>query len=263
MRLLSFDTSGQRVAVSLMEDGNVTASKILEAESGQRQDVAVGLMPAVDELLRGSGWQKSQIDVIVVGQGPGSFTGIRTAVVTARTLAQALNLPLIGVGLLAAFAVELPSAAGIILSGGRGHYYFAAYAESENSSLLEIVPPGHGTGEDVAAAIKEYAQQISQWYADLESRERLGDLGVDLKPLKELANVAESQARLAWRQLSLSISAFGGRMEDGKASHSPTEEGMAGTALKSHLLDQFQYRLVEPLYLRGASVTLKGSHGQA
>ena len=55
-----------------------------------RQHAVSMLMPGIDEIVNEARWDKRQLDCLVVGQGPGSFTGIRTAVVTARTLAQGL-----------------------------------------------------------------------------------------------------------------------------------------------------------------------------
>jgi tRNA threonylcarbamoyladenosine biosynthesis protein TsaB len=68
----------------------------------------------VDALLRRGGVRKAQLDAIVVGTGPGSFTGLRMGVATARTLAFALDVPLAGVSTLAALAHGAPGAVPVV-----------------------------------------------------------------------------------------------------------------------------------------------------
>jgi tRNA threonylcarbamoyl adenosine modification protein YeaZ len=106
-RSLSFDTSTSEVHIALSIDGQIVCQEVLRANpehGAPRQEAATILMPTIDRLIKSQGWGKRDIDAIVVGSGPGSFTGIRTSVVTARALAQALCLPLISVSLLECLA---------------------------------------------------------------------------------------------------------------------------------------------------------------
>jgi tRNA threonylcarbamoyl adenosine modification protein YeaZ len=68
------------------------------------------LLHLVDEMLRGQGAVAADLACIVVGTGPGTFTGVRITVATARALALALSVPVIGVSSLAALAAEAASA---------------------------------------------------------------------------------------------------------------------------------------------------------
>ena len=66
------------------------------------------MLAAADELVRGAGLAASDIDALVVGTGPGSFTSIRIGLATARGLALALGIPAAGVSTLQAFAGGMP-----------------------------------------------------------------------------------------------------------------------------------------------------------
>ncbi len=100
---------------------------VSEVDSQTRQEAVAALMPSIVDLMKQSGWNKSDLDCVVVGEGPGSFTGVRTGIVTGRTIAQGLQLPLLAVSLLDCYAsvAELPAA--ILLSAGRGRYFVAGY----------------------------------------------------------------------------------------------------------------------------------------
>ena len=63
-------------------------------------------MPLVDEVMKEHGWKPSQLDAIAVSGGPGSFTGLRIGVATAKGLCHALNVPLIALDTLHLLAVQ-------------------------------------------------------------------------------------------------------------------------------------------------------------
>lgn len=100
--LLAFDTSSPRGSVALARDRTVLARAVLPHQ-GQH---ASQLMPAVDGVLARSGVTMGEVQGVVVGEGPGSFTGVRVAAATAQGLARALNLPVWGVPSLAAAALS-------------------------------------------------------------------------------------------------------------------------------------------------------------
>jgi len=76
------------------------------APMSQQQRTAQTLAPAVVDLLDQVGWQPSDIELIAVTQGPGSFTGLRIGITTAKTLAYALSAQVIGVNTLEAIAAQ-------------------------------------------------------------------------------------------------------------------------------------------------------------
>jgi tRNA threonylcarbamoyladenosine biosynthesis protein TsaB len=102
--ILGFDTATPDVAVALVGEGEPLVDTRLIPEDGPRH--ASSLLGEVERAVqRGGGW--GAVDAIAVGVGPGSFTGLRIGIATARGLAQGLGKPLIGVGTLDALAAGI------------------------------------------------------------------------------------------------------------------------------------------------------------
>lgn len=107
MRTLGFDTATRATAVALCDE---QAGLVLEARDdpapGARPAHATQLLPLVAELLDRAAIGWSEIERIAVGVGPGTFTGLRIGVATARALAQAREIPLVGVSTLRSLALN-------------------------------------------------------------------------------------------------------------------------------------------------------------
>ena len=102
MLILAFDTATDVATSALVDDGEVL---------GERASRAVTLLEDVDALLRQGGARPAHLDALAVGTGPGSFTGVRIGLATARGLALALGIPVAGVSTLAALAAGAPRGA--------------------------------------------------------------------------------------------------------------------------------------------------------
>jgi tRNA threonylcarbamoyladenosine biosynthesis protein TsaB len=103
--IVAFDTATDVATSALVWDGEVL---------GELASRPVSVLEDVDALLRRGGVRDSQIEGIVVGIGPGSFTGLRMGLATARALAFSLDLPLAGVSTLEALAAGAPGATPVI-----------------------------------------------------------------------------------------------------------------------------------------------------
>ncbi|WP_085060374.1 tRNA (adenosine(37)-N6)-threonylcarbamoyltransferase complex dimerization subunit type 1 TsaB [Staphylococcus haemolyticus] len=103
MNLLMIDTSNQPMSIAIMQDDIVLA----ETTSEDKKDHTSQLMPGIQHLFEEAKIEKNAIDGIVVAKGPGSYTGVRIGVTTAKTLAYALNTKLYGVSSLAALAATV------------------------------------------------------------------------------------------------------------------------------------------------------------
>jgi tRNA threonylcarbamoyladenosine biosynthesis protein TsaB len=102
---LAFDTATEVATSALVDDGEVLA---------ERASRAVTLLEDVDALLRQAGAHPRDLDVLAVGTGPGSFTGVRIGLATARALAFALDLNGAGVSTLEALAAGAPGAVPVV-----------------------------------------------------------------------------------------------------------------------------------------------------
>ena len=105
MLILAFDTATDVATSALVRDGAVL---------GERLSRAVKILEDVDALLAGGGVRSSDVDAIAVGTGPGSYTGLRMGLVTARALAFALSVPVAGVSTLEALAAGTSGATPVI-----------------------------------------------------------------------------------------------------------------------------------------------------
>jgi tRNA threonylcarbamoyladenosine biosynthesis protein TsaB len=110
MRILAIETTGPFASVAVIdENGNVS-----ELCSDQRMNHLKGLSAMIAEALSARRMSVGDVDCVAVSEGPGSFTGIRIGVSTARALAQVMGVETIGVPTLAAFAYNMPSYEGVV-----------------------------------------------------------------------------------------------------------------------------------------------------
>lgn len=100
MNLLAIDTSNQVLGIALHKDGVL----IGELVTNIKKNHSVRLMPAIDQLMRDTGMTPDMLDKIVVAKGPGSFTGVRIGLATAKAMAWALDIPISGVSSLQVLA---------------------------------------------------------------------------------------------------------------------------------------------------------------
>jgi tRNA threonylcarbamoyladenosine biosynthesis protein TsaB len=105
MLILAFDTATDVATSALVSDGEVL---------GERTSRAVTVLEDVDALLRQAGAHTRELEGLVVGIGPGSFTGVRIGLATARGLALALDVPVAGVSTLDALAAGAPGAMPVV-----------------------------------------------------------------------------------------------------------------------------------------------------
>lgn len=109
MAVLALDTSAA-VAVSLVSDDG---ARLASRTSDERRRHAESLAPLIEEVLAQAGIEPSDLTAVVAGTGPAPFTGLRVGLVTARTLALTLDIPVLGVPSLDALAVQAVSDLGL------------------------------------------------------------------------------------------------------------------------------------------------------
>ncbi|WP_028784547.1 tRNA (adenosine(37)-N6)-threonylcarbamoyltransferase complex dimerization subunit type 1 TsaB [Thalassobacillus devorans] len=102
MNVLAMDTSNEILGVAVVKDGE-TAGELI---TNIKKNHSVRLMPAIDQLMKETAMTPSDLDRIVVAKGPGSYTGVRIGLTTAKSMGWALNIPVVGVSSLEVLAYQ-------------------------------------------------------------------------------------------------------------------------------------------------------------
>jgi tRNA threonylcarbamoyladenosine biosynthesis protein TsaB len=93
MRILALDTTTDISSIAVADDRGLLG----EYNFAHRMDLSRRLMPNIVALLKDCGMQMKDVEAVGVSVGPGSFTGLRMGVVTAKTMAQALDIQIAGI----------------------------------------------------------------------------------------------------------------------------------------------------------------------
>jgi tRNA threonylcarbamoyladenosine biosynthesis protein TsaB len=162
MRICAIDTSTALGSVALYEDD------VLVAEDARRVSNAHGesLLPMVQALFAAAGWSPKDVGRWCVGIGPGSFTGVRIAVATAKGIVLATGAELVGVSSLEAMAalVDAPAAALVIaaIDAIRGEIYVQSFGRerSEPMCLLPAAVAERFAGADDVLLVGDAARKV-------------------------------------------------------------------------------------------------------
>lgn len=93
MVILGVDTSEDYARIALWNNGSLAGESMTE----QRFHHAEGLVPLIEQVLAETGIEKKQLELVSVNRGPGSFTGLRIGLATAKGICQSLQIPLVGI----------------------------------------------------------------------------------------------------------------------------------------------------------------------
>ena len=124
MLLLGIDTCGSTGTIALARWSNDALSLVAQTELAGKM-YAAQFVPKIQDLLEALSSGPGDLTAIVVVNGPGSFTGVRIGVSSAKALAEALGTPLLAVSRLAVLAHKVGTDAAV-LDAGRGEFYFRA-----------------------------------------------------------------------------------------------------------------------------------------
>lgn len=159
MRVLALDTALGACSVALCSDGDVLARRFARLERGH----AEALMPMVEAVRGEAGVNYAELDLLATTVGPGTFTGVRIGLATARALSLASGVPLVGVTTLAAVAqaaVETAAAGDSLLiahDAGRGQ----VYAQLFDGAVTPLGDPGVFAPADIAALVRGRAGLVA------------------------------------------------------------------------------------------------------
>lgn len=185
--LLGWDTTSPKGSLALVEKGEVLSS--LQIKLGKRPTTR--LFNTLDRMFTIVGREKSELVGMALLRGPGSFTGIRTAIAVAKGLALSLNLSLISFSSLEAMALSLPLEGKILcplLNARRGQLYGALFRWVEG--VLERLVP-------------DVVMDVDRWVMMKDKVLFLGEVvrDLDLKGIYTLPPRAQVIALAAWEMM--------------------------------------------------------------
>lgn len=124
MIILAISTSSSNASVSLLEDDKL----IKELNISDQRTHSEKLMPLIEELFKTTNLQLSQVNLIACDIGPGSFTGIRIGVASVKAMAEAKEIPVVGVSSLEALTYNV-----------RGFDYICSIIDARNNQVYSAI----------------------------------------------------------------------------------------------------------------------------
>jgi tRNA threonylcarbamoyladenosine biosynthesis protein TsaB len=178
MLILAIDTATSRAGVALARRGEILADASLPERGGHARD----LLLQIDGLFRRSGLRSSGLGGLAVTLGPGSFTGVRVGLATAKGLAYSLDIGLAGLSTLEALAraalLEVKGGAPLLcaaMEAGRGEVYAALFRieagepirttadrSHRPADLVLSLPAGTSVVGDGASALERAAREAGR-----------------------------------------------------------------------------------------------------
>ncbi len=211
MKILGIESASLVASAALLEDRTL----ISEFTTNYRKTHSETLLPMIDEMLRVAGIKKTEIGLIAVSEGPGSFTGLRIGASVAKGLAFALDVPIVPVSTTAAMAYGCYAADRILcpLMDARRNQVYTGIYEFSGSRFNCLLPAS-------ALPIEEAVGKAMEWGG--KYGRRVLYLGDGLRVFSERVKALDPSADLAPAhvcfQRAASVAALGQALyEEGRA----------------------------------------------
>ncbi|MFC6180393.1 tRNA (adenosine(37)-N6)-threonylcarbamoyltransferase complex dimerization subunit type 1 TsaB [Lactiplantibacillus daowaiensis] len=158
MKLLAIDTSNRPLSVAVLDDTKILATTTTTVG----RNSSVTLLPLIEQSLKQAGLTPAELDRVVVADGPGSYTGLRIGVTTAKTLAYTLDKTLVGISSLAALAGNIVAEGQLVapLFDARRDNLFAGLYRIENHQPVSVIADQHVSVTDWAQKLAGYSEPI-------------------------------------------------------------------------------------------------------
>jgi tRNA threonylcarbamoyladenosine biosynthesis protein TsaB len=205
--VLALDTATLVSSVALATRDTLLAELTLHTRKTHSEQ----LMPHIEQVLALAGVQKNEIEAIAVSIGPGSFTGLRIGLATAKALSYALKAPLVGVPTLEALAFGCPVPGAILaptLDAQKGNIYLALYSWRDQG-LQEISP----------ARVVDHREAFAELAELTQPAVILGEaVGLYSDAIRSTTNLVAAEPHVAMPRAG-SVAGLGCRLLDGGARH--------------------------------------------
>jgi tRNA threonylcarbamoyladenosine biosynthesis protein TsaB len=158
MKVLAIESSAITASVAIAEENRL----ICEYTSNYKKTHSQTLMPMIEEITNMVELDLDELDLIAVANGPGSFTGLRIGVATAKGLAHTLDIPIISVSTLDALAYNIGFTDKLIcpLMDARRNQVYTALYRYENNEFNKIQGDIAVPIEEIISKIKELGKQV-------------------------------------------------------------------------------------------------------
>jgi tRNA threonylcarbamoyladenosine biosynthesis protein TsaB len=158
---LGIDTTTDILNVTIIENGVLIFDYMINKPGITHSSI---LIPSLRNIMKIAEINLNELDGIAVSIGPGSFTGLRVGLATAKGLAFSLSIPIIGVNSLEAYALrwkELPGILCPIIKARKDDYYFTFYQkERNNENLIRIEEYQCLNWTKISQIFAKYKEQI-------------------------------------------------------------------------------------------------------
>ena len=158
MLILGIETATERVSVAI--GGHEGVIGLFEVTKGRRH--AETLVPAIEFVCRQAGIGLGEISVVAVDVGPGLFTGMRVGLASAKAIAQALRVPMIGISSLdlLAFPCRLTDRVVVpVIDARKNEVFYSMYLQVPGG-VQQIAPPTVGPVEELVAGLLARSQDV-------------------------------------------------------------------------------------------------------
>jgi tRNA threonylcarbamoyladenosine biosynthesis protein TsaB len=139
MRILALETSSTLGTIAVADGGRLVAEHALDPQVRSARSLA----PGIQQLLTGVGWRPNNLEMVAVTIGPGSFTGLRVGIATAKTLAYSLQARCVGLTTLEVIAAQYDGNAArlsVAIDAQRGQVFAANFCRQEQHWQIDGEP---------------------------------------------------------------------------------------------------------------------------
>jgi tRNA threonylcarbamoyladenosine biosynthesis protein TsaB len=196
-RIIILETSGRVGQVALARGGALLALRRLDEARRHARD----LVPALRDLLHDQGWQPRDVQAVLVSRGPGSYTGLRVGIMSAKTFAYATGCALLAVDTFAAIAQQAPAEVrrlDVIADAQQDKVYVQAFVRSpEANAWAPLTELSSVKAHDWLAG-----REPDAWVSGPGLRMLAARLsGVPMVPSQDWEPRAESLLQIGWKRL--------------------------------------------------------------
>lgn len=181
MLVLGIDTSSTAASVALVDDDQLIGEVLVNSTKTHSQK----LMPIIDQLLKNCDVKVKDLDLIGIASGPGSFTGIRIGLSTAKGLSHPFDIPLVEVSSLEGMGYNLVMSEGLIcpIFDARRNQVYTRVMKWQNGTLETVIEDENCLIDDLMEQLKAYDEPvvfIGDGLVKFEAylRESLGDRAI-------------------------------------------------------------------------------------